>query len=335
MLTQAANEYKVVTQMGNQGASGPGVKQMIKWFNQGKIGNVNKVDVWTNRPIWPQGIQTKKDKPQILDGLDWDSWIGPAEMVDYHPQYHPFKWRGWWNFGTGALGDMGCHLIDPPYRVLGLGYPTEVESSVGAVFTKDWTPEHIPESCPPSSRTQLTFKASKKNPVDIKMTWTDGGLRPFHPELIPADHPIGNNDSKNGVIMYGDQSIMTCGTYGRTPKIYLNNGDILTAKKKKEDSKPEHGHHSHWVDACKAGYDSNRHKKLTSSFNFSGPLTETILMGNLAIRSYGLRKPTLNKNRFNYPGRKKLLWDGINMKITNFEDSNQFVKREYRKGWSL
>lgn len=95
ILTEAANDYKVVTQMGNQGASGPGVKQMIKWFNQDKIGHVNKVDVWTNRPIWPQGISPKNDKPQILDGLDWDTWIGPAQMVDYHPQHHPFKWRGW------------------------------------------------------------------------------------------------------------------------------------------------------------------------------------------------------------------------------------------------
>lgn len=230
---------------------------------------------------------------------------------------------------------MGCHLIDPPYRVLGLGYPTEVESSVGAVCTKYWKPEHIPESCPPSSRTQLTFKATKQNPVDLKMTWTDGGLRPFHPDLIPADHSIGGNDSSNGVIMYGDKDIMTCGTYGIIPKIYLNNGAILTNKNEKNCSLPEHGHHSDWVEACKSGYSSNNHNKPTSSFDYSGPLTESILMGNLAIRSYGLRKPTLKKNQFNYPGRKKLLWDGIHMKITNFDDANQFVKREYRQGGSL
>ena len=334
VLTNAANKYKIVSQMGNQGASGPGVKTMGKWFDDGMIGNVDQVHVWTNRPVWPQGIKTPIDTPKMLDGLDWDSWVGPAKMVDYHPLYHPFKWRGWWNFGTGALGDMGCHLIDPPFRVLGLGYPTEVESSVGAVYSKDWTPDYFPESCPPSSRTQLKFPASAKNPTEVKLNWTDGGLRPFHPELIPADHPIGDDNSTNGVIMIGEKGIMTCGTYGRNPKIYLNSGELINAPENKETiSLPEHGHHTDWVAACKQGYGSTKHKSLTSSFDFAGPLTESILMGNLAIRSYNLRHK--KGERHVYPGRKKLLWDGINMKITNFDEANQFVKREYRKGWSL
>jgi len=136
VLTEAAVNNKIVTQMGNQGASGKGVQTMINWYDSGLIGNVHKVDVWTNRPVWPQGMKSPTDKPAILSNLDWDSWIGPAKWVDYHPLYHPFKWRGWWNFGTGALGDMGCHLMDPPYRVLGLGYPTEVESSVELFLQK-------------------------------------------------------------------------------------------------------------------------------------------------------------------------------------------------------
>ncbi|MBE9489357.1 MAG: Gfo/Idh/MocA family oxidoreductase, partial [Bacteroidetes bacterium] len=334
VLTQAANRYKVVTQMGNQGASGQGVHTMINWYDNGMIGEVSQVHVWTNRPVWPQGIETPTDKPALLDGLDWDNWIGPAQWVDYHPLYHPFKWRGWWNFGTGALGDMGCHLMDPPYRVLGLGYPTEVESSVGAIFSKDWVPDYLPESCPPSSRTQLKFPASDKNPREVKLNWTDGGLRPFHPELIPADHPIGDEDSTNGVIMIGEKGIMTCGTYGRNPKIYLNSGEIIKPDEETElVSLPENGHQAKWVAACKDGFGSIKQKSLTSSFDFSGPLTESILMGNLAIRSYNLREKS--GNRFEYPGRKKLLWDGINMKITNFEPANQFVKRTYRKGWDL
>ncbi|ULC59325.1 Gfo/Idh/MocA family oxidoreductase [Flaviramulus sp. BrNp1-15] len=335
VLTEAANKYKIVTQMGNQGASGKGVQTMIDWFDSGIIGNVNQVDVWTNRPVWPQGIKTPTDKPALLDNLDWDSWVGPAEWVDYHPLYHPFKWRGWWNFGTGALGDMGCHLMDPPYRVLGLGYPTEVESSVGAIFTQDWTPDYYPESCPPSSRTQLKFEASEKNPSQVKLNWTDGGLRPFHPELIPADHPIGDENSANGVIMIGEKGIMTCGTYGRNPKVYLNSGEIILSENdnSEESNLPENGHHAKWVEACKAGFGSEEHKSLTSSFDFAGPLTESILMGNLAIRSYNLREKA--GERFEYPGRKKLLWDGTNMKITNFEPANQFVKREYREGWKL
>ncbi len=336
MLTEAANKYKVVTQMGNQGASGIGVAQMVKWFDEGKIGKVSKAHAWTNRPVWPQGIATPMDKPKLLNGLDWGSWVGPAQMVDYHPLYHPFKWRGWWNFGTGALGDMGCHLIDPPFRVLGLGYPTEVESSVGAVFTKDWTPEYLPESCPPSSRTQLKFNASEKNPTELILTWTDGGLRPFHPELIPADHPIGSWDSANGVMMIGEKGIMTCGVYGKHPKIYFNNGEVLIGETGEEnnDDVPEYGHQASWVAACKEGFRKEKHEALTSTFDYAGPMTETVLMGNLAIRSYMIRKLNSN-NRFDYPGRKKLLWDGVNMKVTNFEGANQFVKREYRDGWKL
>ncbi|MDP5157204.1 MAG: Gfo/Idh/MocA family oxidoreductase [Flaviramulus sp.] len=337
VLTEAAIKYKIVTQMGNQGASGKGVQTMIDWFDSGIIGTVKEVHVWTNRPVWPQGIKTPTDKPTILDNLDWDTWVGPSQWVDYHPLYHPFKWRGWWNFGTGALGDMGCHLMDPPYRVLGLGYPTEVESSVGSIFTQDWTPDYYPESCPPSSRTQLKFEATEKNPSTVKLNWTDGGLRPFHPDLIPADHQIGDDDSSNGVMMIGEKGIMTCGTYGRSPKIYLNSGEIILPENdetEQENQLPENGHPTKWVEACKAGYGSETHKALTSSFDFAGPLTESILMGNLAIRSYNLREETKN-NRFVYPGRKKLLWDGTNMKITNFEDANQFVKRDYREGWNL
>ncbi|MFI0428486.1 hypothetical protein [Mariniflexile sp. HMF6888] len=263
------------------------------------------------------------------------TWIGPAKWVDYHPLYHPFKWRGWWNFGTGALGDMGCHLVDPPYRVLGLGYPTEVESSVGTVFTQDWLPDYYPESCPPSSRTQLKFAATEKNPSEVKLNWTDGGLRPFHPDLIPADHPIGDEDNANGVIMIGKKGIMTCGTYGLNPKVYLNSGEIITLPLEEEntDVLPENGHQAKWVEACKDGYGSKKHRVLTSSFDFAGPLTESILMGNLAIRSYNLRENI--EDGFEYSGRKKLLWDGVNMKITNFEPDNQFVKRTYREGWKL
>jgi predicted dehydrogenase len=335
VITEAANKYKIVTQMGNQGASGKGVKTMMEWFDKGLIGTVNQVDVWTNRPVWPQGIKTPTEKPAILDNLDWDKWVGPAQWVDYHPLYHPFKWRGWWNFGTGAIGDMGCHLIDPPFRVLGLGYPTEVESSVGSIFTQDWTPDYYPESCPPSSRTQLKFEATEKNPSAIKLNWTDGGLRPFHPELIPADHSLGDENSTNGVIMMGEKGIMTCGTYGLNPKIYLNSGELIIPdfENKENETLPENGHHTKWVDACKDGFGSEKHKELTSSFDFAGPLTESILMSNLAIRSYNLRDKI--GNNFEYPGRKKLLWDGVNMKITNFEPANQFVKRDYREGWSL
>ncbi|WP_266367185.1 Gfo/Idh/MocA family protein [Tellurirhabdus rosea] len=334
MLTEAARRYKVVTQMGNQGASNPAQVQMQKWFNDGLIGKVHTVNIWTNRPVWPQGIPVPQATGTAPDHIDWDLWIGPASKVGYTPAYHPFKWRGWWNFGTGALGDMGCHLIDPAFRVLGLGYPTEVEASIGSVFLKDWTPEYIPEGCPPSSHVQLKFPASSKNKSEVTMTWDDGGIRPFRPEGVPADAELSEPDNANGVYLIGTKGVMMCGTYGNNPKVFLPNGKVLSFTPPQQ-TPPEWGHQISWTEACKAGFNSKEHKGLTSSFDYAGPLTETVLMGNLAIRSYMLREASADGKSFKFNGRKKLLWDGQSMKITNFDGANQFVKREYREGWKL
>ena len=334
LLTEAARKYKVVTQMGNQGASNPGQKQMMQWFNDGVVGDVHTVHVWTNRPVWPQGIPVPQPTGQIPDTLDWDLWMGPASKVGYTPAYHPFKWRGWWNFGTGALGDMGCHLIDPPYRVLGLGYPSEVEASVGSVFIKDWTPEYIPEGCPPSSHVQLKFPANDKNKSEIVMTWSDGGIRSFRPDIIPADAELAEKDGSNGVFMVGTKGVINCATYGDNPKVFLNNGTVINSNLNKVNA-PEWGHNLAGQEACKEGFGKAKHKALTSPFEYAGPLTETVLMGNLAIRSYNLRNSTADGKNFTYPGRKKLLWDGPKMRITNFEEANQFVKRDYQNGWKL
>jgi len=340
MLTETARKNRIVSQMGNHGASNPTQQLMVKWYDEGLLGRVHTVHVWTDRPVWPQGIQVPKPValPKFISKEQWDLFIGPAEMVGYHPLYHPFKWRGWWNFGTGALGDMGCHLIDTPFRVLRLGYPTEVECSVGQVFTKDWTPEHIPEGCPPSSRIELKFEATKENPTDIKMTWHDGGVRPFHPDLIPASDFIGGADSANGVIMIGEKGIMTCGMLGHTPQLYLNSGEKLEVSDTygSENSYAklnDYGHQLLWTEACKAGFGSSEHLGLTSSFDYAGPLTETVLMGNLAIRSYMHASP--DAKDLHFEGRKRLLWNGKDMQITNYAPAAQFVKRTYRKGWTL
>ena len=317
-LTEAARNYKRVTQMGNQGASNPAQQLMIDWFNQGLIGTVHTLHVWTDRPVWPQGIPAPTDgppRPGHISDADWDLYIGPAKPVDYHPLYHPFKWRGWWNFGTGALGDMGCHLIDAPFRVLELGYPTEVECSVGQVYTRDWVPEYIPEGCPPSSVVKLKFPASERNPSEVSFTWYDGGLRPFRQDLMPADHLLGSSSDTNGVIMVGTEGTMVCGYYGQNPKIYKKNGDMLEMPEDYGSDNelaalPEFGHQVAWTQACKAGYGSDQHKALTSSFDVAGPLAETVLMGNLAIRSYmSLAKETENGRREFY-GRRTLYWDG-------------------------
>lgn len=339
MLTKAANKYKVVTQMGNQGSSNPAQNIAVEWFKQGKIGSVHTVNIWTNRPVWPQGIPMPTDKPNLPESITpkaWDTWVGPAQWVDYHPLYHPFKWRGWWNFGTGALGDIGCHTIDSAFRILGLGYPTEVECSVGAVFLKDWNPEYIPEGCPPSSHVEIKFPATAKNKSPLKMIWMDGGIRPMHPDWIPANEPLSNDGGANGILLHGTKGIMSIGMYGNNPKIYLKSGEVITAPKMETPANPlpEYGHQASWTAACKAGYGSNEHKALTSSFDYAGPLTETVLMGNLAIRSYMLRKKN-EKGNFDFYGRTKLLWNGDEMRITNFDDANQFVGRQYREGWKI
>ncbi|MEM0992782.1 MAG: Gfo/Idh/MocA family oxidoreductase [Bacteroidota bacterium] len=343
MLTEAAREYKIVSQMGNQGASNPGQAQMQEWIDAGKIGTVHTVYVWTNRPVWPQGIPVPKEtpeRPEHLSAADWDLFVGPAKMTPYHPLYHPFKWRGWWNFGTGALGDMGCHLMDPPFRVLGLGYPTEVECSVGQVFLRNWTPEYIPDSCPPSSQVSIKFEATSKNPAPIHMIWSDGGIRPFHPDLIPASDALTGQGSENGVIMIGTKGVMTCGVYGLKPMMYLKGGEVVEMPKNyktsnKNENLKEYGHQVSWVDAIKAGFGSQAHQSLTSSFDYAGPLTETVLMGNLAIRSYQMATVMDKRGRKQFDGRKKLLWDGKNMRITNYDAANRFVKRDYRAGWNL
>ena len=332
MLTETAREKKIVSQMGNQGASNSGMRKVQEWFDAGLIGEVDEVFVWTNRPVWPQGIPVpKSDGSPVPEGLDWDLWLGPAPKIDYTNAYHPFNWRGWWAYGTGALGDMGCHLIDVPFRTLGLHYPKAVECSVGQVFIKMWNPEYIPEGCPPSSSVTLDFAATDKNKIPLKMRWLDGGIRPPHPDLIPANDSLGTPDSSNGVMMIGSKGIITTGVYGFTPKLYRKGEEVVEFDTSNQPGN-EFGHQSKWIDACKAGFNSSEHKALTSSFDYSGPMTETVLMGNIAIRSYMEKKSDLGNT---FPGRKKLLWDGDAMKITNYEDANKYVTRDYRKGWEI
>ena len=173
-------------------------------------------------------------------------------------------------------------------ETLGLGYPKSVECSVGSVFIKKWSPEYIPEGCPPSSYVTLEFDRTNKNYKPIKMIWCDGGIRPPHPDLIPVDESLGEPGGGNGVMMIGSRGIITSGTYGLTPKLYRKNRETLTFDTDNQPE-PEFGHQRKWIDACKAGFNSEEHKSLTSSFDYSGPMTETVLMGNIAIRSYMLR----------------------------------------------
>ncbi|MBC8032880.1 MAG: Gfo/Idh/MocA family oxidoreductase [Chitinophagaceae bacterium] len=325
MLTAAAKKYKVVTQMGNQGASGDGVRRLREWYNSGSIGDVHTVYCFTNRPVWPQGIPWSSNKASAPSELDWDLWLGTAPYKDYVEKLVPFNWRGWWDYGTGALGDMGCHLVEAPFRVLELGYPTEVECSVGSVYVDEFKRGYFPESCPPSSHVIMKFKG-KKN--DIKLHWMDGGIQPERMEELLPNEVMG--DGGNGAVFIGTKGKMMCGTYGSNPQLLPTTLTTQSTVAQTIARVPE-GHYLQWVNACIAGYGK---MELSSPFDIAGPLTETILMGNLAIRSFDVRRLKTNGKDFEYPGRYiKLLWDGDNMKITNFDEANQFVKRQYREGY--
>jgi predicted dehydrogenase len=327
MLTEAARKYKVVTQMGNQFASADHVRTTKEWVDAGLIGEVTNVIAWTNRPVWPQGIPTPSGKHEIPKEFDWDLWLGPNKPIDYNPAYHPFNWRGWWDFGTGALGDMGCHIMDPAFRILPISYPSEVECSTTTAWSDFFKMAEYNDSCPASSIIHMKFPRTDGK-GNITLTWMDGGLLPKRPDELLPDEVMGGGDLGNGFIFEGTKGKLI-GNYNAPPV-------LLPTSRMKEVTFPkqtiprirgaENGHYTEWVDACLAGYGK---KELSSPFEFAGPFTEAVLMGNLAIRSYGMR---IN-NKF--PGRKKLIWDAKNMKITNFDEANAFVKREYRAGWSL
>ena len=338
LLTEMAREKEIVTQMGNQGASNPLLGMVQKWVDEGTLGPISKVQVWTNRPVWPQGFaMADPDPSQKPEALDWDLWLGPAEYMPYTPRLHPFNWRGWWDYGTGALGDVGCHLIDIPFRTLNLHYPTDAEASVGTIYTEMWTPEHFPKGCPASSFITLHFDATDKSQAPIEMTWSDGGIRPAHPEAIPADHDIGGTNSANGVLIIGEKGVISTNINDSSPllpKLYLNDGTTDFGPESEPDDEPEYGHQRLWVDAVKAGFGSAEHRALTSSFDYAGPMTETVLMGNLAIRSYMLGREN-ESGDLEFYARRKLLWDGENMRITNVDEANQFVGRTYREGWEI
>lgn len=326
MLTEAAKKYKVVTQMGNQFASADHVRTTKEWVDAGLIGDVTRVLTWTNRPVWPQGIPTPTGKHDIPKELDWDLWLGPAQAMDFNPAYLPFNWRGWWQFGTGALGDMACHIMDAAFRVLPIDYPSEVECSTTTTWAGFFKEANYTDSCPASSIIHLKFPR-KDGKGDIQFTWMDGGLVPKRPDELLPDEEMG--DWGNGYIFEGTKGKLMA-NYNKAPVLLpTSRMKDVTLPKQTIPRVPggEAGHYTQWVDACIAGYGK---MQLSSPFEYAGPFTEAVLMGNLAIRSYGMKT-----DKGAYPGRKKLLWDAKNMKITNFDEANQFVKREYRSGWNL
>ena len=352
ILTQAAKKFKVVTQMGDQGNSCNGMKTMKEWFEAGLIGDITKVYCWTNRPVWPQGIPWPKEKPPVPKELNWDLWLGTAEYVDYIENLVPFNWRGWWQFGTGALGDMGCHIIGPPFKLLELGYPTEISCSVSTVYDGVFKEAYYPESGPVAS--SIRYKFPLKNGKVLDLVWMDGGIMPERfdevdpgVDLTNAMGDLDPSDVEGATVFVGAKGKVSCGWGGSDPRLWLNDGskkplfakDVNIPEKYKRIPGEHEGHYWTWIDSCIAGYDK---AEVESPFEgYAGPLTEAVLMGNLILRGYNIRE---KRNRtdavygemedYTYPGRNiTYLWDGENMRITNFEAANQFVKRSYRKGW--
>ena len=301
-LTEAARQYKVVTQMGNQGHAGEGARLLNEWIWDGAIGEVSEVHCWTNRPIWPQGIERPDTIPSVPPTLDWNLWLGPAPWRPYHPAYVPFAWRGWWDFGVGALGDMGAHIIDQPFWALGLGYPDTIQAT-STPFTD--------ESYPVASMITYHFPARGEKPP-VKLIWFDGGLLPPRPAELEDGRRIG--ETGGGVIFYGNKATMMCSVYGENPR-------IIPETKMREYQRPEKsiprspGIHQEWIDACKGK------GRATTSFEYSGKLTEMMLLGNVALK---LKDSHVT-----------LKWDGPNMHFTNSEEANLLLHKEYRAGWAL
>ena len=312
ILTEAARKYKVMTQMGNQGHSGEGVRSVTEWIAAGVIGEVREVHAWTNRPVWPQGMAKPKESMAWPETLDWDLWLGPAALRPYNPMYLPFGWRAWWDFGCGALGDMACHVLDPVFAGLKLKYPTSVEASVSTYVSPDemWVKVDNKDTFPRASIVHYQFPAREGMPP-VKINWYDGGLMPERPAELGPDERMGNGSS--GVIFVGSKGKIMCNEYGDNPRLLPQSRMADFKPPAKTIPRIEGSHEQDWARACKGGVPA------CSNFDYSGPFTEMVVMGNLAIR---------------YPQRR-LDWDGEAMRVTNFPEANDYVQTHYREGWNL
>ncbi|RIH62930.1 gfo/Idh/MocA family oxidoreductase [Mariniphaga sediminis] len=344
LLTKLAKEYKVATSMGNQGSSGEGVNLTTEWLANGEIGEVTKVEAFTDRPIWPQGLNTPEQGHWVPDTLDWDLFIGPAKMRPFNQIYHPWNWRGWWDYGTGALGDMACHILHPVFVGLELGYPIHAQGNSSLL---------LQDCAPVSQSVKLTFperKAAKKLKMklpQVDVHWYDGGIKPMLPDAWPdGKNP---NDRGGGVIFHGTKDKLICGCYGVNP--WLISGRVPDAPKFRR--RIETSHEMDWVRACKESAENR--VPTASDFSEAGPFNEMVVMGVLAVRLQSLNKV--------------LDWDGENMQFTNLtgdetiktvikdgfeihdghptfkktwtdpipakDFANELIKHTYRKPWSL
>ncbi len=308
LLTKLAASTGVVTQMGNQGASGDGTQTVCDWIWNGEIGEVTRVDCATDRPIWPQGLNSPEKVDPIPANLNWDLFTGPAKLNPYSNVYQPWNWRGWWDYGTGALGDMACHIMHQPFKALNLLYPTKVEGSSTLLLN----------ACAPQAQhVKMTFPARENMPKvampEVEIHWYDGGLMPDR----PAGFPQGKQLMQSGgglTIFHGTKDTLICGCYGNDP--WLLSGRKPNAPQVARRVKCSH--EMDWVRACKEN-PKNR-TKCNSDFSEAGPFNEMVVMGVLAVRLQALNKV--------------LEWDGENMRFTNIGE-HETIKTCIKDGFTI
>jgi len=299
-LAAAARAKKVATQMGNQGHANEGTRLVKEWVDAGVVGEVRAIHSWTNRPIWPQGVRTpdhSKAIPVAPATLDWDLWLGVAAARPYDPAYVPFTWRGYWDFGTGALGDMGCHIMDSAYWSLGLGAPVAVEAVSGGA--NDVSP-------PTSSIITYDFAAQGGKPA-LRWTWYDGGLKPALPDYFETGRQLPDN----GSLIVGAKATVLTSTYSESVRLVpeAKMRGLGQAPVPKTLPRIEGTHFDEWVRACKGGPAAG------SNFDYSGPFTELVLLSNVAVRA-----------------KRRIEWDAAALQVTNLPEANRFITKEYRPG---
>lgn len=300
-MREVAAKHKVATQMGNQGTSDNGLRTAVEILRSGAIGDVREIHVWTNRPIWPQNIDRPKEQQEVPKGLDWDLWLGPAPFRPYHRAYVPFAWRGWWDFGTGALGDMACHTMNLPNMALSLGAP----SSVVADVAHRVHPETAPMGCTVTYEFPERQANGRKLPA-CRLMW-------YERRLPEAKLFHGQKPSGSGCLIIGSRGTMySPSDYGGSYRL-LPEGDFQGYKPPQQTLPRSPGHHQEWLRACKGGTPA-----MSNFVDYAGPFTEMVLLGNVAIRV-----------------GKRIVWNSEKLQAVDLPEANQYIRREYRKGWEL
>lgn len=349
LLTKLAEKYPVATQMGNQGNSGDGVRQLCEWIWNGEIGEVTEAHTWTNRPIWPQGLERPEEKMEIPENFDWDLFIGPAPMRPYHEVYTPWNWRGFWDFGTGAFGDMACHIMDPVYRALNLKYPEAISGSSTTANT---------ESAPQAEKVLFEFPAREnmeklKLPA-VKVHWYDGGFLPDRPGMIEDGVPF-MNDGLGGCIFVGTKDTLICGGGGFNPRLLSGRVPKVEPHLRRVPGSVDYSdgpHEQDWIRACKESPENR--VEGSAHFGYSGPFNEMVLLGVLAIRLKGLDKILKwdgEKMEFTNIGPDETMkvvktdgfkmvngiptWNTEHVELNALDSASEYIKHTYREGWTL